>query len=107
MLDFVAALRGIQTADSPEGVIHYIKYDGGFQLLTGPQQLITDRNPRVVACWQAAFDRLLQMGLLKDNERNGERFHLSPEGFDAVDQIRQQDLHVLFFEATIDQDSLK
>ena len=30
------------------------------------------------------------MGLLKDNEHNGERFHLSPEGFDAVDQIRQQ-----------------
>jgi hypothetical protein len=80
----------LKTADSPEGVIHYIKYAGGFQLLTGTQQLVTDHNPRIVARWHAAFDRLLQMGLLKDNERNGERFHLSPEGFDAVDQIRQQ-----------------
>jgi hypothetical protein len=78
----------LQTADSPEGVIHYIKYDGGFQLLTGTQQLITDTKPRVVARWQAAFNRLLEMGLLKDNERNGERFHLSPEGFDTADQIR-------------------
>jgi hypothetical protein len=80
----------LKTADSREGVIHYIKYAGGFQLLTGTQQLITDHNSRLVARWQAAFDRLLQMGLLKDNEHNGERFHLSPEGFDAVDQIRQQ-----------------
>jgi hypothetical protein len=80
----------LKTADSPEGVIHYITYDGGFQLLTGTQQLITDPNPRLLARWQSAFDRLLQLGLLKDNEHNGERFHLSPEGFDAVDQIRQQ-----------------
>jgi hypothetical protein len=80
----------LKTADSPEGVIHYIKYDGGFQLLTGTQQLVTDRNPRIVARWQAAIDRLLEMGLLKDNEHNGERLHLSTEGFDAVDRIRQQ-----------------
>jgi hypothetical protein len=81
----------LKTADSDEGVIHYIKYDGGFQLLTGAQQLIADDDdPRALARWQAAFEHLLQLGLLKDNEHNGERFHLSPPGFDAVDQIRQQ-----------------
>jgi hypothetical protein len=80
----------LRTADSDEGVIHYIKYDGGFQLLTGAQQLIDDDTPRVVARWQAAFDHLLQLGLLKDNEHNGERFHLSPQGYGAVDQIRAQ-----------------
>jgi hypothetical protein len=80
----------LKTADSPEGVIYYVKYDGGFQLMTGTQQLITDDSPRIVARWQSAFDRLLALGLLKDNERNGQRFHLSPQGFDAADQIHQQ-----------------
>ena len=79
-----------KTADSPEGVVYFVRSDGGFQLRTGTQQLLTDSNPRSVARWQSAFDRLLDLGLLKDNERNGERYHLSPEGFDTVDQIRQQ-----------------
>ncbi len=39
----------LKTADSPEGVIYYVKYDGGFQLMTGTQQLITDGSPRLVA----------------------------------------------------------
>jgi hypothetical protein len=80
----------LKTADSHDGVIHYIRYPGGLQLLTGTQYLIDDNSPRLVARWQAAFDHMLQLGLLTDNERDGERFHLSPAGFDAVDQIRQQ-----------------
>jgi hypothetical protein len=77
-------------ASSPEGVVHRVRSDAGVLFVVDGDALNLEGSQREKAAWQSAFDRLFRLRFIEDREQNGERFHLSSQGFDAVEQINAQ-----------------
>jgi hypothetical protein len=77
-------------AESHNGYLNAVRFDGGFEVLIDGQQLggIGGGEPSVQL--HEALRRLLQYDLLSDLQRNGQIYHLSTKGRDAARQIRDQ-----------------
>jgi hypothetical protein len=80
----------LKTAASDSGVVSFYKYDGGIQYLIDGESLIQEDAARTRIRWQEAIARLLRHGLLKDIEQTGKVYHLTSQGYQAAEQIREQ-----------------
>lgn len=77
-------------ADSQNGYLNAVRFDGGFEVLIDGQQLggIGGGEPSVQL--HEAVTRLIQFGLLTDVQKNGQIFHISSKGRDAAQLLREQ-----------------
>ncbi len=80
----------LRLADSPSGFLNAVTFEGGFEVIIDGQQLggVGGGGPPVQL--HEGVHRLLRYGLLSDLHRNGEVYHLSTEGREAAQQLREQ-----------------
>jgi hypothetical protein len=80
----------MRLADSQNGYLNAVAFDGGFEVLIDGQQLggIGGSEPSVQL--HEAVQRLLRYGLLADLQHNSDVYHVSTKGRDAARQLREQ-----------------
>ena len=77
-------------AKSPTGYLNAFKYDGGFAVSIAGKTFGGPDDPGSSVSVHEAVQRLLKVGLLSDIQHNGEIYHLSSKGKEAVQQLQKQ-----------------
>lgn len=77
-------------ADSQSGYLNAINFDGGFEVLIDGRELGGTASSKRSVQLHDAVERLVAYGFLSDLQRNGEIYHISTGGRDAVRQYREQ-----------------
>lgn len=79
------------SAGNAESDIHFRRYLGGQSLSAGDLEPNLNK-PRELAKWENALNDLKNLGLIQDRGYEGECFYLTNEGWQAFDQLKEQQL---------------
>lgn len=80
----------ISAADTPDGIVMYLRVFGGPHVQTGARQFTEGGNARSTARWTAALEELERLGFLEDRGGKREVFYVTNDGFEAADQLRTE-----------------
>jgi hypothetical protein len=78
----------IAAANSPDGEIRNIRFDGGFLIMANGRQF-NDNSPRSNAVWKGALDELVIREFVEDANGAGTVYEVSQYGFNTADQLSQ------------------
>jgi len=77
----------LSACDDPEAYIARMKDVRGLRIQVNGRQFIEAGNPESAAQWEAAFNELLQHGLVRDAGCHGQLFQISPKGFEFLETL--------------------
>lgn len=75
----------LREAASADGTIIRIKSFSGLTVQANRKNFVTERNPRVEALWDAAFNELVSMGFVKSLGGKNEIYQVTHSGYQYVD----------------------
>ncbi len=71
---------------SSDGNVHFIPFDGGFQIMSGGRQFIEGNNPRDAANWKHGLERLIEIGLLEQSQYES-IVQVSKKGYEVAEEL--------------------
>jgi hypothetical protein len=77
-----------EAAGDPAGVVTYVRYGTGPELVAGERSMLPDQSRRTVATWEAALQELTAAGLLAARGESGEIFEVTRRGFDVAQALQ-------------------
>jgi hypothetical protein len=77
-----------QAALDKSGTIMRYRTMSGLGIQTNDRQFVERQDPRSEARWQAAFDQLRTLDLIRDVGHKGEVFNLTDRGYEVADALR-------------------
>jgi hypothetical protein len=83
-----AILKAAVVANCP---LMYLKRMAGEVIYAGEQSLIPDADTRTIARWVGGLEDLIRRRYIKDTGNKGEIFAVTREGFDAADELSDDD----------------
>lgn len=77
----------LKAAASSDGRVMHVKYMGGEEIQAGRQSMIPDKDSRTIARWVGGLEDLRRRRYVKDLGHKGEVFEVTREGYDAADEL--------------------
>jgi hypothetical protein len=75
-----------EASKSNDGFVHFVEFDGGFQIRTNNRDFIPENKPQESANWRHGFDQLLDSGLIEATEQESV-FRVTKKGYDASKEL--------------------
>jgi hypothetical protein len=76
-----------EASTDKSGVIIHARYIGGTAIQTNGKNLIDSDEARIVAIWEGALTKLIELGLVSDRGHKGEVFQVTSEGYRVADTL--------------------
>lgn len=80
-----------KAAVAGDGRLMHVKYMGGEEIQAGRQSMIPGKEARTVARWVGGLEDLRRRRYVKDLGHKGEVFEVTREGFEAADELPDDD----------------